>query len=47
MTPFEIKMRAFLANLPQYADNEAALAAGYAVGKPYWSGPQLLKVVAL
>ena len=46
MSQFDIKMREFFANLPEYADNEAATAAGYAVGKPYWSGPRLLKVVA-
>ena len=45
MTQFDIKMRNFLANLPSFASNEAARAAGYAVGKPYWRGPQLLKVV--
>ena len=46
MSQFDIRMRNFFANLPEYADNEAALLAGYAIGKPYWSGPRLLKVVA-
>lgn len=46
MIDFNLKMREFLGNVPEYADNEAALLAGYAVGKPYWSGPRLLKVVA-
>lgn len=46
MSKFEINIRNFFANLPEYQDNEAAKSAGYAVGKPYWSGPRLLKVVA-
>lgn len=43
---FDTKMKTFLANVPEYETNEAAIAAGRAVGKPYWCGPRLLKVIA-
>lgn len=45
MSQFEVNIRNFFANLPEYATYEAAETAGY-IGKPFWSGPRLLKVVA-
>jgi hypothetical protein len=45
MSQFQLKFKAWLASLPEYSSNEAARAANYPVGWPYWNGERLLKVV--
>lgn len=53
MTQFEMKFKAQINALPTYNTNAAAVAAGLAVGRPYWAGAnhenspagRLLKVV--